>query len=91
MTTIASHAKDQLTPHLSSLVPRLFRYKYDPIPRIQLSMSSIWEAIVTDTKSTVSYKYKKDSLCIVHVKASSHYWHNDHLKLKNPNTNVHDS
>ena len=54
MTTIASHAKEQLSPYLPALVPRLFRYKYDPIPRIQLSMSSIWEAVVSDSKGTVS-------------------------------------
>lgn len=53
MKTIAIHAKDQLAPYLPTLVPRLFRYKYDPIPRIQLAMSSIWDAIVTDTKGTV--------------------------------------
>lgn len=57
MKTIATHAKNQLTPYLPVLVPRLFRYKYDPIPRIQLAMSSIWDAIVTDTKGTVCVKF----------------------------------
>ena len=53
-SSIASIAREQLTPHLPSLVPRLYRYKYDPNPKIQLAMSSIWSAVVSDSKTAVS-------------------------------------
>ena len=36
------------------LVPRLYRYKYDPNPRVQLAMSSIWAAVVPESKKAVS-------------------------------------
>lgn len=53
-STIASQAQEQLAPYLPTLVPRLYRYKYDPIPRIQLAMSSIWSALVPNSKKAVS-------------------------------------
>ena len=54
VSSIAAQAKEQFAPYLPSLVPRLYRYKYDPIPRIQLAMSSIWNAVVPHSKKTVS-------------------------------------
>ena len=56
-STIASQAQEQLAPYLPTLVPRLYRYKYDPVPRIQLAMSSIWSALVPDSKKAVSNSY----------------------------------
>lgn len=56
-STIASQAQEQLAPYLPTLVPRLYRYKYDPIPRIQLAMSSIWSSLVPDSKKAVSNAY----------------------------------
>lgn len=53
-STIASQAQEQLAPYLPTLVPRLYRYKYDPSPRIQLAMSSIWSALVPESKKAVS-------------------------------------
>ena len=57
--TIAAQAGEQLAPHLHKIVPKLFRYQFDPNPRIQQAMSSIWSALVTETKATVSL-YLKD-------------------------------
>jgi hypothetical protein len=49
-----SKAGEQLEPYLPQLVPKLFRYRFDPTPRIQASMASIWQAIVPDPSATVS-------------------------------------
>ncbi len=51
---IASQAQEQLAPYLQTIVPRLYRYKYDPNPKIQLAMSSIWSALVPETAKAVS-------------------------------------
>ena len=53
-TSIAAQAGEQLAPFLSKIVPKLYRYQFDPNPRIQSAMSSIWGALVKDTKKTVS-------------------------------------
>lgn len=53
-SVIASTAREELAPHLPLLVPRLYRYKYDPNPRVQLAMSSIWAAVVPESKKAVS-------------------------------------
>ncbi|XP_021353886.1 proteasome-associated protein ECM29 homolog [Mizuhopecten yessoensis] len=57
--TIAAQAGEQLAPYLHKLVPRLYRYQFDPNPKIQLAMSSIWQAVVQDNKNTVD-KYMKE-------------------------------
>ena len=43
-----------LEPHFPSLIPKLYRYKYDPVPRIQQSRLSIWNSITTESNKTVS-------------------------------------
>jgi proteasome component ECM29 len=53
-SSIAATAREELKPHLPLLVPRLYRYKYDPNPRVQLAMTSIWTAVVPESKKAVS-------------------------------------
>ena len=53
-STIATQAGEQLAPYMSQIVPRLYRYQFDPNPRIQQAMSGIWSALVKDNKKTVS-------------------------------------
>lgn len=50
---IATRAGEQLAPFLPQLVPRLYRYQFDPNLGIRQAMTSIWNALVTD-KSTAS-------------------------------------
>lgn len=57
LKSISTVAKDQMKPLLEKIVPRLFRYKYDPTPRIQNSMISIWDSIVGDSKETIDTYY----------------------------------
>ena len=51
---IAKQAGEQLAPVLHRIVPKLYRYQFDPNPKIQAAMTSIWTALVTDQKNTVS-------------------------------------
>lgn len=50
---IAAKAGEQLTPFLPQLLPRLYRYQFDPNLGIRQAMTSIWNALVSD-KSMVS-------------------------------------
>lgn len=50
---IAAKAGEQLAPFLPQLLPRLYRYQFDPNLGIRQAMTSIWNALVTD-KSMVS-------------------------------------
>lgn len=45
---IAAKAGEQLAPFLPKLVPRLYRYQFDPNLSIRQAMTSIWDALVTD-------------------------------------------
>lgn len=74
-STIASQAKAQLAPYLPSLVPRLYRYKYDPKPQIQLAMSNIWAAIIPESKKAVD-KYLELILQDLKKNLNSNLWRN---------------
>lgn len=52
---IAAKAGEQLAPFLPQLVPRLYRYQFDPNLSIRQAMTSIWDALVTD-KTLVGFK-----------------------------------
>lgn len=55
--SISKVAKVHMQAYLGKIVPRLFRYKYDPTPKIQNSMISIWESVVVDSKATIEQYY----------------------------------
>lgn len=57
LKSISSAAKAEMQPYLGKIVPRLYRYKYDPQAKIQNSMCSIWDSIVSDSKETVEKHY----------------------------------
>jgi proteasome component ECM29 len=57
LQSISKVAKLKMEPYLGKIVPRLFRYKYDPTPKIQNSMVSIWDSVVVDSKTTVEMYY----------------------------------
>ncbi|XP_058829138.1 proteasome-associated protein ECM29 homolog [Topomyia yanbarensis] len=57
LQSISKSAKLKMEPYLGKIVPRLFRYKYDPTPKIQNSMISIWDSVVSDSKTTVEAYY----------------------------------
>ncbi|XP_026729465.1 proteasome-associated protein ECM29 homolog [Trichoplusia ni] len=71
--SIALQAGAQLAEHLPKIVPRLYRYRFDPTPRIQNSMQSIWHAIVPHTQATV-HKYHKQILDDLVENMTSNQW-----------------
>lgn len=52
---IASKAGEQLAPFLPQIVPRLYRYQFDPNLGIRQAMTSIWDALVTDKTLVGAY------------------------------------
>ncbi|CAH0699772.1 unnamed protein product [Spodoptera exigua] len=71
--SIALQAGAQLSQHLPKIVPRLYRYRFDPTPRIQNSMQAIWHAIVPNTTATV-HKYHKEILDDLVANLTSGQW-----------------
>lgn len=57
LQSISKAAKEQMQPYLGKIVPRLYRYKYDPTPKIQNSMISIWDSVVSNSKETTEMYY----------------------------------
>jgi len=45
---IANKAADRLKPHLATLIPKLYRYQYDPNQSIQEAMGNLWQTVVPD-------------------------------------------
>ena len=72
-SSIAAQAGEQLAPFLSKIVPKMYRYQFDPNPKIQQAMSSIWNALVTNTKETVD-KYMLEIMDDLLVNLTSNQW-----------------
>ena len=71
--TIAAQAGEQLEPHLHKIIPKLYRYQFDPSPKIQQSMQGIWNALVTDPAKTLD-KYLSEILEDLRVNLTSNQW-----------------
>ena len=52
-STIIAQAERELQPYLKDLVPRLYRYQFDPNPKVNEAMTSIWRALVKEPKKAV--------------------------------------
>ncbi|XP_070194752.1 proteasome adapter and scaffold protein ECM29-like isoform X2 [Littorina saxatilis] len=72
-STIATQAGEQLAPYMGQIVPRLYRYQFDPNPRIQQAMSGIWSALVKDNKKTVDL-YLKEIVADLLKNLTSNQW-----------------
>ncbi|KAJ2802636.1 proteasome component M29, partial [Coemansia helicoidea] len=46
VASIIEQAHDAVKPYLASMVPKLYRYTFDPSPQTRLAMKSIWSALV---------------------------------------------
>eukprot|EP00164_Ancoracysta_twista_P003195 GFYU01004259.1.p1 GENE.GFYU01004259.1~~GFYU01004259.1.p1 ORF type:complete len:1682 (-),score=543.81 GFYU01004259.1:8-5053(-) len=57
-TSIAAQAKAQIEPHFEVLVPKLYRYQFDPNPKVQEAMSQIWRAIAPDSRKVTDEYFK---------------------------------
>ncbi|KAG0202738.1 hypothetical protein BGX28_004843 [Mortierella sp. GBA30] len=52
-SSIVAQAETELRPYLATLIPRLYRYQYDPNPKVNDAMTSIWKALVKEPKKAV--------------------------------------
>ncbi|CAD7011930.1 unnamed protein product [Ceratitis capitata] len=57
LKSLSADSKAKMQPYLGKIIPRLYRYKYDPTPKIQNSMISIWDSVVSDPKEAVEKYY----------------------------------
>ena len=51
---LAGQSRAKLEAHLSELLPTLYRYTFDPNPRISQAMKQVWSALVPDPKRALS-------------------------------------
>ncbi|CAG8534937.1 9628_t:CDS:10 [Funneliformis mosseae] len=52
-SSIIAQAEKELEPYLKDLIPRLYRFQYDPNPRVNEAMTSIWKSLVKDPKNVI--------------------------------------
>lgn len=50
----ASQSRSRLEKHLAKLIPTLYRYTFDPNPRIASAMRSVWDALVPEPKKALA-------------------------------------
>uniref|UniRef100_A0A0M3K9L0 Proteasome-associated protein ECM29 homolog (inferred by orthology to a human protein) n=1 Tax=Anisakis simplex TaxID=6269 RepID=A0A0M3K9L0_ANISI len=52
-SVVLQQARDEFEPYLSQIVPKLFRYRYDPDLKVQHSMKTIWQTLTMSKKNVV--------------------------------------
>uniref|UniRef100_A0A0K0E984 Proteasome component M29 n=1 Tax=Strongyloides stercoralis TaxID=6248 RepID=A0A0K0E984_STRER len=58
VSAILDQLGDNTLNALSGLIPKLYRYTYDPDPKVQLSMKSIWRALTSNQQGVIDkYAY----------------------------------
>ena len=50
---IATQAEQALKPHLPHLVPRLYRYLFDPTASVRAAMTNIWKTLAPEPTKTI--------------------------------------
>ncbi|GAB4815511.1 hypothetical protein N2152v2_002557 [Parachlorella kessleri] len=55
--SIAKIAGEQLAPHINKMLPRLYRYLYDPNGKVRDAMSHIWHALLDDPKRSIAQHF----------------------------------
>ncbi|KAI8892685.1 proteasome stabiliser-domain-containing protein [Globomyces pollinis-pini] len=58
-SSIAAQAEKELEPFLPSIVPKLYRYQFDPHPKTAAGMKNIWNSLVKDSAKTVESLFKE--------------------------------
>ncbi|KAL1527860.1 hypothetical protein AB1Y20_009236 [Prymnesium parvum] len=51
---LAEQSRGRLQKHLDKLVPTLYRYTFDPNPKIAAAMKQVWEALVPEPKKALA-------------------------------------
>jgi proteasome component ECM29 len=57
-STIAERCGEDLKAHLPLIIPKLYRYQFDPTPNIQASMHNIWRVLVTEPQKMVGVEFE---------------------------------
>lgn len=52
-------AEKEMEPYLPRLIPKLYRYQFDPNPRVNQTMKSIWRSLVKDNQKTVDTYFEE--------------------------------
>ncbi|CAG9835676.1 unnamed protein product [Diabrotica balteata] len=56
-STIAEKCGEDLKAFLPTIIPKLYRYQYDPTPNIQASMHNIWRVLVPEPGKIIDEYY----------------------------------
>ncbi|KAI9024387.1 proteasome stabiliser-domain-containing protein [Phycomyces nitens] len=52
-------AEKEMEPYLARLIPKLYRYQFDPNPGVNQSMKAIWNSLVKDNQKTVDLHFNE--------------------------------
>jgi proteasome component ECM29 len=72
--TIASLSSEALQPHLPAIVPKLYRYQFDPNVKIQQSMLSIWRGLIKQDNKKIVDLYLAEILADLEQNMLSALW-----------------
>lgn len=50
-------AQSELEPYLPQIVPKLYRYRYDPDLQVMAVMRNLWQVVTSSQKNVVSLQF----------------------------------
>jgi proteasome component ECM29 len=71
---IAQIARNHLEPYLSNIIPKLYRYQFDPNVKIQQSMNSIWNSLIKQDNKKILDQYLDQILVDIEQNLHSPLW-----------------
>ncbi|KAJ2797321.1 proteasome component M29, partial [Coemansia guatemalensis] len=62
VANIIEQARGAIQPYMETMIPKLYRYTFDPSPQTQTAMKSIWNALLGPSSSRVTAAVSEDDL-----------------------------
>ncbi|KAL7747635.1 proteasome component M29 [Sorochytrium milnesiophthora] len=53
VSALLTRANKDLQPYLKGLIPKLYRFQFDPTPQVSQAMLRIWKSLVSDPQKTI--------------------------------------
>ncbi|VDN53494.1 unnamed protein product [Dracunculus medinensis] len=54
-SVVLQQAEDKARPYFSQLIPKLYRYRYDPDMKVRSAMLSLWNVVISSDKNVVCF------------------------------------
>ncbi|KAJ2162878.1 proteasome component M29 [Coemansia sp. RSA 552] len=74
VANIIEQARGAIQPYMESMIPKLYRYTFDPSPQTQMAMKSIWNALLGPGSSRGASSASGEDVPVTGANVVERYW-----------------